>query len=62
MATNHRVGVRSLYEAPMKINMDVESWGWKYLRIEKWVLSRGQTINTLYGIKILRFKIFIGIV
>jgi len=41
------------------VNLIVETRGYKYLRFEKWTVTRGPTINVLYGIKVLGFKIFL---
>lgn len=45
-----------------KINLQIYTKGFKYLRFEKWTVTRINVTNTLYGIKILRFKFFICII
>ena len=40
----------------------IQTYGWKYLRVEKWMVfyGNGSKINTLYGVKVLCFKLFFG--
>ncbi len=44
------------------IKLQIYSRGFKYLRYEKWEITRLNITNTLYGIKILRFKFFVCVV
>ena len=44
------------------VELQIYSWGHKYLRFEKWAITKGVVINVLYGIKILRFKLFVCVV
>ena len=40
--------------------LDIAVYGWRYLRVEIWRIKYIRQVNVLYGIKILRFKIFVG--
>lgn len=41
------------------VNLVVETYGYKYLRFERWIVTRGPVTNVLYGVKVLRFKVFL---
>ena len=37
-------------------HVDIKSFGWRLLRIERWCVTLGPVTNTLWFVKVLRFK------
>ena len=45
-----------------KVELLICSKGFRYLRFEKWEMTRRGVTNIFYGLKVLRFKVFVCVI